>query len=1045
MTDSSAILMDKGTLWTEFLSGRDCRNNTLTDVQRLTIFTQLITQGTPLFNLTPLCPLLLNLEGEPYSLRDHFPFEILFNMCMPRKIVMKTGRQCFTENNLINAANGELIKFKNLKIGDEVLSLDKSYQPVAGKVTDIFDNGEQECYRVRTRLGSEFEVTDKHKFLTISGYTELKDLTVGSKLVHLREGGSFKNIVADKDRIILTGYILGDGGCSGSSYSFTSMDKVNLDDFKEIAQKYQDLEIKIFPKKDNKASFITLSTKSLVREWIKADNLEGLYSYNKFIPPWVFDLSVDDTCLFLARLWSTDGHVGYKQNRTNSPSIEYYSTCKLLAKQVQALLMKLGIASHIHYKKPKYRRKTLCRPMYEVAVETKKGWTLFLNLIKVLNKPAVTINASSKPDGFSLYDNIPKEIHAKLQQIQTGIINDSLSRSVHKPTIDLLRLKKAENNITRHNLKLCIDYFDSVNLTSTAKIVLEEIRPLLKEEIIWDNIISIEKIGLQKTYNMEVEGEHNYFLDGCCSKNSGKSMSVAAHTVLMSSMRRFHTLCITPLYEQIRRFSNNYLKPFVNESPVKDILVGPNTENSVLQRSFKNGSIIHCSYASLTPDRARGIKADKINYDELQDIDPDHINIINESLSHSKYGIVQMTGTPKDKANTMEAMWRQSSQAEWIIQCSHCNFENIPTMDYHLEKMIGPWHQGISEERPGIICYKCGRPTSPRHGRWMHKFPDRRQTFLGAHVPQILLPLHYANPEKWSVLLHKQKTMPIATFLNETMGESSDIDTKLISETELQKAACLHQNIEEVAIQNIGKYTHRVLAIDWGGGGVAGVSYTKIAVLGFTPQGTIDVIYGKHSLTPHNHVAEALLCKQLFQKFHCHMLVHDYTGAGNLRETVLVQTGLTTNRLMPIELVRTAAHALFQYIPASDQHPRSRWRLDKARSLQLTCYAIKFGLVKFFKYDYESPENPGLLHDFLALIENKVPTSHGSDIYTIQRNPLLSDDFAQAVNLGCAALWHIHQAWPDFSRQTTKQASALSEADTRAIGPIDSDPWGDDY
>ena len=28
---------------------------------------------------------------------------------------------------------------------------------------------------------------------------------------------------------------------------------------------------------------------------------------------------------------------------------------------------------------------------------------------------------------------------------------------------------------------------------------------------------------------------------------------------------------------------------------------------------------------------------------------------------------------------------------------------------------------------------------------------------------------------------------------------------------------------------------------------------------------------------------------------------------------------------------------------------------------------------------------------------------------------MLTDDFAQAVNIGCAALWHANDCWPDFA------------------------------
>lgn len=523
-----------------------------------------------------------------------------------------------------------------------------------------------------------------------------------------------------------------------------------------------------------------------------------------------------------------------------------------------------------------------------------------------------------------------------------------------------------------------------------------------------------------------------------------KSTSIAAHgVVLAAARRRFQTLYVTPLFEQIRRFSSNYVRPFIEESPIRPMLIGVGTEKSVLQRSFKNKSIMHFSYASLTADRARGIKADRCAFDEVQDLDPDHIPIIEESMSHSSYGISQYTGTPKTRDNTIEVKWEQSSMAEWVIKCSACKKYNIPSLDHDLDKMIGPWHEDIGEfkngKRPGTICAKCGKAVDPRTGRWVHRHAERRQLFAGYHIPQIIMPIHYSNPEKWSVLLSKRNLMGAATFYNEVLGESCDIATKLVTKTELERAGSLNKNTEEEAVKKLGHYQHRVLAVDWGGGGEEGVSYTAVAVMGFRLDGHIDVIYGKKLPNPQDHVGEARECRRLFSRFHCQLLAHDYTGAGNLRETVMVQTGMAQERLMPISYVRTASHNVLTYKPATDQHPRSYWQVDKARSLQLTCYSIKLGMLKFFEYDYKSPEQPGLLHDFLALVENKVPTSHGSDIYTIQRNPLLSDDFAQAVNIGCCALWHMHNAWPNFG--SIEQKWKMDIDAEKAMGPIEGNPW----
>ena len=131
-----------------------------------------------------------------------------------------------------------------------------------------------------------------------------------------------------------------------------------------------------------------------------------------------------------------------------------------------------------------------------------------------------------------------------------------------------------------------------------------------------------------------------------------KSTSLASHGVVLSNcIPDFKTLYICPLYEQIRRFSNNYVRPFIDRSPVKTMWSGTTTENSVLQRTFKNHSMMIFSFALLDADRIRGVSADKVAIDEVQDMDPDHLPIIGETMSHSDWGIHQYTGTPKSLDN----------------------------------------------------------------------------------------------------------------------------------------------------------------------------------------------------------------------------------------------------------------------------------------------------------------------------------------------------------------------------------------------------------
>lgn len=521
-----------------------------------------------------------------------------------------------------------------------------------------------------------------------------------------------------------------------------------------------------------------------------------------------------------------------------------------------------------------------------------------------------------------------------------------------------------------------------------------------------------------------------------------KSTSLAAHGVVVSnSIPFFKTLYVTPLFEQIRRFSNNYVRSFIEQSPIKSQWMGTETENNVLQRSFKNKSMMLFSFALLDADRVRGASSDRCCFDEIQDLDPDHIPIIQETMSYSKFAMSHFTGTPKSLDNPLEGLYQRSSAAEWFIPCEHCRHWSIPSREHDLDAMIGPYRDDISEKYPGTVCAKCQKPINPRHGRWVHRHPERRWQFAGYHVPQILLPLHYADADKWSTLLMKREGFNYtpAQFYNEVLGESIDAGQKLVSETDLRGACLLpwenKREPDPECLKDLSHYKQRIMAIDWGGGGEEGISFTVLSILGFRPDGTIDVIWGKRLMLGGEHLAEAVECMKYSRLFQCDFVTHDYTGAGTVRETVMVQAGFNLDRVLAIRLVRSAAQDLMVYKEPTPFNHRAHYSLDKTRSLLYTCQAIKLKQVRFFQYDWTSQDNPGLIADFLALTENKTESRSTGDIYTITRNVLLSDDFAQSVNFGTNALWHINQALPNFAeiaglgRITAAQAEAENPGD----------------
>jgi hypothetical protein len=311
-------------------------------------------------------------------------------------------------------------------------------------------------------------------------------------------------------------------------------------------------------------------------------------------------------------------------------------------------------------------------------------------------------------------------------------------------------------------------------------------------------------------------------------------------------------------------------------------------------------------------------------------------------------------------------------------------------------------------------------------------------------VPQIIMPLHYAKASKWAELLAKQAgrgNTPVNVFYNEVLGESYDTSAKIVTLTELDRVSKLGPNTEKAAKSRCKNYKMLVMGVDWGGGGEKQISFTTVALLGLKHDGKIDVVWGKRLLTPHDHLREAREIRRYWEYFKPTMLCHDYTGAGSLRETFLVQSGIPARMVMPCMYVRSASQQPCYHVAPTAQHPRSHYRVDKSRTLLLTCAMIRCGRLRFFDADYRNPEDPGLIRDFLALVEDKVSTMAAGEIYRISRQEGFTDDFAQAVNFACTGIWYRTREWPRLDQMVDM---GVTDEQLRAAVLGEDSNWDDE-
>lgn len=418
-----------------------------------------------------------------------------------------------------------------------------------------------------------------------------------------------------------------------------------------------------------------------------------------------------------------------------------------------------------------------------------------------------------------------------------------------------------------------------------------------------------------------------------------------------------------------------------------------------------------------------------------QDMDWDFLPIIAETLSASKWGLHQFSGTPKSFDNTIQALWEECSQAEWVIRCEACNHYNIPNVEFDAFNMIGPV-TNVAKYGTGLICAKCGRPIDSRRGFWLHAYPDRFTQFVGYHVPQIIMPMHYAHEKKWVELLFKRDQRSSAVFLNECLGESCDVGLKLITLNELKSACVLHPNEWHLArnVPFTERYIQRILGIDWGGGGEDEVSYTTLAVLGLRPDQRLEAVYLERMHAASSDVEEIRRILEVFNVFQCHYLAHDFAGAGSVHETLLIQAGFPVEKIIPFNYMKVSAKPMI-YVHGTKDSARHYYVLDKARSLLLLCTLLKTH--HLLLPGYESSQD--LVSDFLNIYKETQELGHHGSVLQIKRMPKKPDDIVHAVNYAACAHFHTTQRYPDIARSFGVTLTKEQQEFAHPPGPINYD------
>ena len=465
----------------------------------------------------------------------------------------------------------------------------------------FIDDGVKPVFRARTRLGREVETTASHPFRTYRGWQPLAELKVGDHIAVPRRLDVFGNAPARECEVKLLAYLIGDGGLTDTCPEFTNANPRLRDEFTEAVREFGGLKVRTQDSNGARtptvcvasaptsvavqraafgarlktrlsargtqrrvAATIGVSPASLTNwskgayvpdpstfarlcaalavepdeltpqgiagaaknaknpltRWLEGLGLWGKKSADKFVPEFIFELPKTQLALFLNRLFATDGWATV--TRDGGGRIGYCSTSERLSRQLQHLLLRFGVVARLRSRAIRYRGTR--RPAWQLDVIDPASARAFADHIGIFGKEEAVARVRAAAKGHrALRDRIPAEVWDDLATAKGDRSWAEIAERIGLPRGTNLKVGRS---LSRGRLR---------------KIAIEVDRPdlahLADGDVYWDEIVSIEAVGMKQVYDLTVPGTHNFVANDVCVHNTAFALNMVRNIVTETTDR----------------------------------------------------------------------------------------------------------------------------------------------------------------------------------------------------------------------------------------------------------------------------------------------------------------------------------------------------------------------------------------------------------------------------------------------------------------------------------------------------------------------------
>lgn len=750
------------------------------------------------------------------------------------RLLLMCGRQvekCLPLDETIHKSNGDLIEIKDVRKGDEVLSYCSiRHETLPKTVTYVSQKVVKECVEIRTALGHRLRMSIDHPVRQWDRWTQAGLLTRGDLVLTAKK----VNLPQDNDQysdedVWLTALFI--ARRTNRYHAITMTEKER----EEIVPTLERLGIRlnrwIVPRKQGGPGnqCIQIDSWEAVRERLFEgdDQYNAPLFYERSIPAYIFSLPERQKRLFLfwmfkysnqrRRIEWRGGDAGY-QYRIAFSHLSYK-----LTRQLQALLWSFGILTRYSTPKENFKNKTY---RYWITVTSEDG------IKKSLEDLGLHVLLDQDPeDRYQPFDlshtdslyRVDKRIESDFKRIYLSRVGD-IPDSQTPPQFGCSLF--VPSNTPYNKVKGVFDYLKDRPHYFDLRSVDDLEKRARGEELFWDHIVEIKNIGFETCVDISVEDTGAFLSNGIITHNS----TLIGNSILarMAITPHFRALYVSPTHEQTKTFRRDRIGDPISLSEVYQKFISSTKTNNMSMVKFINYAQLVLRYAYLTADRVRGIPADVIYIDEIQDILTGNIPVIEECAGHAN-PLLKMfvySGTPKSFDNTINHLWvNRSTQNEWAIPSEARQIFDLKKGDAKDRSHKYYWNVPLDEGNvglKGLICKTYGTPIYPLHpdAQWVSMNPSirehpRLEPFESFRIPQLMVPWI-----RWGDILDKMESYPRGRLFNEVFALPFDSGTRPLKQQDLME--CSRKDLSmRVALDAMARAVQSkpvFFGIDWGSG-----------------------------------------------------------------------------------------------------------------------------------------------------------------------------------------------------------------------------------